>query len=476
MEKTGYHPPKKQEKGKEEEEIGFSPHLRVEVLNALELPIADIGTRSSDPYVVVRFEGREFKTRVIFADLNPVWNEKTRFEVENPFSVVKFEVWDYDKLSHDDFLGQVSISLEEITPNDVMETEFKLENPKKKGNDAGSLFLRLHYHPGKDRLYPLSIDTLRGDTVHLKVPKDHRVCSAVEDVCRQLELPCPDCYALVEVVRQKKKIQENVLFGDVMIVKRMAEASMDYGGLSIALRLLRVVYPHPSSIRELEKKPLEFLFYQCFRELFRQKIRMPKDKYDEMVSNQDYLKILPQGVYDDFADPGRVDYQTRKSRRSRLSIRMEDDGGQGMAIPLMTSDTYVEMSTVGPDHQLDMGRKSDVMLHFLLELAKHTTSFSSVYEMKFFTKAYDPSGAALPSSVLLTISPWGLRIHKKNDTSVVLMTPFDYIVLWKESAVTFEFQDLRGDSYVLMTDESYQVAGTLDMYVQRILKNSEDPV
>jgi hypothetical protein len=271
---------------------------------------------------------------------------------------------------------------------------------------------------GYECLIWLQIDTLRGDIVHLKVPKDHCVSGAVEDACHRLELSSPDCYALVEVVRQKKKIEENILFRDVMIVKRMAEASIDYGGLSIALRLLRVVYPHPSTLRELDKKSLEFLFYQCFRELFRQKIRMPKENYEEIVTNQDYLKILPQGVYDDFKDPGRVDYETRKTKTRSLSlvVKNDDGSGEGMFVPLMGSDTYVEMSTVGPDHQMDMGSKSDVMLHFLLELAKHTTSFSSVFDMKFFTKAYDPSGVGLPSTVLLSISPFGVRIHKKKDS------------------------------------------------------------
>jgi hypothetical protein len=56
------------------------------------------------------------------------------------------------------------------------------------------------------------------------------------------------------------------------------------------------------------------------------------------------------------------------------------------------------------------------------------------------------------------------------------MTNFDYIVMWKESSVTFEFQDLNGDSYVLMTNESYQVAGMLDMYVQKIMNTSEENV
>lgn len=69
-----------------------------------------------DPFVVISFGKKVFRTRVIRHSLNPQWEEKLLFNVrryETTFSV-NFAVLDWDKLSGNDHIGDVSLPLAEI--------------------------------------------------------------------------------------------------------------------------------------------------------------------------------------------------------------------------------------------------------------------------------------------------------------------------------------------------------------------------
>lgn len=72
-----------------------------------------------DPFVVVSFGKKVFRTRVIRHSLNPKWDEKLLFHVrryEAQFSV-QFSVLDWDKLTSNDHIGDVTISLSEFLAN-----------------------------------------------------------------------------------------------------------------------------------------------------------------------------------------------------------------------------------------------------------------------------------------------------------------------------------------------------------------------
>eukprot|EP00743_Colponemidia_sp_Colp-15_P009313 GILK01010180.1.p1 GENE.GILK01010180.1~~GILK01010180.1.p1 ORF type:complete len:716 (+),score=82.87 GILK01010180.1:36-2150(+) len=94
----------------------------VEVVEARDLPVADIGG-SSDPYAYVscRKVGQKmehsqaFKTPTVFKNLNPVWNETFLFETCTHLedSVLHVEVWDKD-LTSDDHLGSISLPFTQL--------------------------------------------------------------------------------------------------------------------------------------------------------------------------------------------------------------------------------------------------------------------------------------------------------------------------------------------------------------------------
>jgi phosphatidylserine decarboxylase len=72
-----------------------------------------------DPFVVVSFGKKVFRTRVIRHSLNPVWDEKLLFHVrkyERSFRV-QLTVLDWDKLSSNDHVGDAAVEIAELAAN-----------------------------------------------------------------------------------------------------------------------------------------------------------------------------------------------------------------------------------------------------------------------------------------------------------------------------------------------------------------------
>lgn len=110
-----------------------------------------------DPFVVVSFSKKVFRTRVIRHSLNPAWEEKLLFHVrkyEENYEV-KFAVLDWDKLTGNDQVGEVSLPLHELmvsspkpdpktglyaegveTPDDMKEFVLPLTTSKDSGREA----------------------------------------------------------------------------------------------------------------------------------------------------------------------------------------------------------------------------------------------------------------------------------------------------------------------------------------------------
>ena len=72
-----------------------------------------------DPFVVVSFGKKVFRTRVIRHSLNPVWDEKLFFHVRRYETNYKLQlsVLDWDKLSSNDHVGDASFDVNELIKN-----------------------------------------------------------------------------------------------------------------------------------------------------------------------------------------------------------------------------------------------------------------------------------------------------------------------------------------------------------------------
>ncbi|XP_054843364.1 E3 ubiquitin-protein ligase NEDD4-like isoform X5 [Eublepharis macularius] len=140
----------------EEEE---SRILRVKVVAGIDLAKKDI-FGASDPYVklslYVADENRELalvQTKTIKKTLNPKWNEEFYFRVNPSNHRLLFEVFDENRLTRDDFLGQVDVPLNHLPTEDpTMERpytfkDFLLRPRSHKSRVKGFLRLKMAYMP-----------------------------------------------------------------------------------------------------------------------------------------------------------------------------------------------------------------------------------------------------------------------------------------------------------------------------------------
>ncbi|KAK7398386.1 Tricalbin-2 [Neonectria punicea] len=116
--------------------------LRVDVLDAADLPAADRNGKS-DPYCKFELNGQEIhKTKVQKKTLHPVWNEF--FEVSVPSRTgakFKVTVYDYDFADKPDLLGEADINLSTLDPFRPSETKYILDGK------SGSVRIRLLFRP-----------------------------------------------------------------------------------------------------------------------------------------------------------------------------------------------------------------------------------------------------------------------------------------------------------------------------------------
>ncbi|KAJ8088230.1 phosphatidylserine decarboxylase [Marasmius tenuissimus] len=113
--------------------------VMLEIQSADDLPRLKNMTRTGwdmDPFVVISFGKKVFRTRVIRHSRNPVWDEKLLFHVrryETSFKV-QLTILDWDKLSSNDYIGDVRFDVKELVdsaPQPDPETGlYPLEQPE----------------------------------------------------------------------------------------------------------------------------------------------------------------------------------------------------------------------------------------------------------------------------------------------------------------------------------------------------------
>nr|QQY02550.1 synaptotagmin-4 [Cryptocotyle lingua] len=134
--------------------------LTVGVIEAVDLPAMDMcGT--SDPYVKLYLlpdKKRKFETKVHRKILNPVFNETFVFKV--PYAEVAGKtlvmmVYDFDRFSKHDQIGQIKVPLGSIDLCKVLEEWRDLSPPESEGekeNRLGDICFSLRYVPTSGRL------------------------------------------------------------------------------------------------------------------------------------------------------------------------------------------------------------------------------------------------------------------------------------------------------------------------------------
>lgn len=114
---------KKQKRGNIEIEIKFTPgNLTVKIIQARDLLACDLNGYS-DPYVKAYLlpdasKATKHKTKTVKKSLNPEWNEDFHFKLTNDMvrenRRLHLTVWDWDRLTANDFMGGMMLELSDI--------------------------------------------------------------------------------------------------------------------------------------------------------------------------------------------------------------------------------------------------------------------------------------------------------------------------------------------------------------------------
>uniref|UniRef100_UPI003AAD3C81 multiple C2 and transmembrane domain-containing protein 2-like isoform X2 n=1 Tax=Centroberyx gerrardi TaxID=166262 RepID=UPI003AAD3C81 len=96
---------------------------------------------TSDPYVKFKLDGKTFyKSKVVYKNLNPTWNETFSLPVKDLDRRLYIKVYDRD-LTTDDFMGSTSFLLSDLEIDKISELSLPLDDPNSLEDDMGVILV-----------------------------------------------------------------------------------------------------------------------------------------------------------------------------------------------------------------------------------------------------------------------------------------------------------------------------------------------
>ncbi|XP_040272597.1 rasGAP-activating-like protein 1 isoform X2 [Bufo bufo] len=169
-------------------------NLHCHVLEARDLAPRDI-SGTSDPFVRIFCNNQTLETSVIKRTRFPRWNEVLEFdlrgieELDPGDQVISIEVWDWDMVGKNDFLGRVCFPLEPLHRNPAVTGWFRLlpfGNPEEEnGGKLGSL--RVKVNLSEERILPSvhyqNLIQLLVESVQSPDQGDSSILDLLEEMC-----------------------------------------------------------------------------------------------------------------------------------------------------------------------------------------------------------------------------------------------------------------------------------------------------
>lgn len=117
----------------------------IKIIEAEDLKACDVNGLS-DPYVVLgdEYQKRLAKTRIIYGNLNPRWDESIDIVTTGPLNIIA-TIWDWDALGDHDCVGRTSLKLDPSHFRDYLPREYWLDLDTK-----GRLLLRVSMEGERD--------------------------------------------------------------------------------------------------------------------------------------------------------------------------------------------------------------------------------------------------------------------------------------------------------------------------------------
>ena len=117
----------------------------IKIVEAEDLKACDMNGLS-DPYVVLgdEYQKRLAKTRIIYRNLNPRWDETVDITTQGPLNIIA-TVWDWDTLGDHDCVGRASLKLDPSHFADFLPREYWLDL-----DSQGRILLRVSMEGERD--------------------------------------------------------------------------------------------------------------------------------------------------------------------------------------------------------------------------------------------------------------------------------------------------------------------------------------
>ncbi|KAH0809663.1 hypothetical protein GEV33_013128 [Tenebrio molitor] len=102
----------------------------------------------SDPYVKFKCGGRLiYKSRTVYRDLNPTWDESFTVPIEDPFLPIQLKVFDYDWGLQDDFMGSATLDLTSLDLGRPTDVTLALQDPDRPEAPLGEVVMTVTLYP-----------------------------------------------------------------------------------------------------------------------------------------------------------------------------------------------------------------------------------------------------------------------------------------------------------------------------------------